>query len=469
MYLEMITAALSEKEMLVLRHNPSEKSSTIVRIPLPKGTIQELGFFPQLVYYTSKEKERYENAVKEYLEKEHLSTLGGSSYVQGRHSVIMRTPNGIGGAGVTMGTAMPYVHNPGFVLSLAKYEMEGDKIMAHQYWNFGMGSDTLLIAYERGKREQYYISTTLDLSDSYDGYPYYSNIHNLHIVQINDEQYARLQDVFGRFMKKRGESYDMAYLAKPATVDKKLTPYRFFQREERNGFTVIENAMSVINEDSTILPKAFVGLQRISISKVISPNEYESVLHSMQSINLNGYLKLPNFYDEDLALVKKEGSLFSELFLIYKLEKRIDIYYQKGKFTREDMLAFQRYFGKKGFSYLGTGIDVQSVALMRVEEGGHFMENALEGYFVLLQYNQWKLGSDFNLLEEEIDNSRNAERNLVFIRLSEDENGNWSLGEYYEMNFPAGFLGVRLFDFNLPIELYEEVISRENIEKWETE
>ena len=462
MYIEMVTTALSEKEMLVLRHNPSEKTSAIVRVPLPKGTIQELGFFPQLIYYTQKEKERYNDAVKAYLAKEHLLTLGGFPYMQGSHSVIMCTPNGIGGTGVTMGTAMPYVHNPGFVLSLAKYEMEDDKIIAHQYWNLGMGNDTLLIAYERGKKEQYYISTTLDLSGSYDGYPYNSDNHSLQIVQIDDDRYARLQEVFGRFMKRRGDSFDKAYLAKPVAVDKKLTPRRFFEEEKKKGFTVIGNAMGVINSDSTILSKAFAGLQRISISKIISPDEYESVLRSMQAINQDGYVKLPNFYNEDLALVKKDDSFFSELFLIYKLGKRIDIYYQKGKFTREDMLAFQRYFGKKDASYLGVGIDLQSVALMHVEEDGHFRKNGLEGYFVLLRNNQWKLGQDFNLLGEEINNSRNAERDMVFIRLNEDENNKLSLGKYYDMKFPAGILGVRFVDFNLPIELYEEVVSRMN-------
>lgn len=462
MYLEMITAALSEKKMLVLRHNPSKKSSAIVRVSLPKGTIQELGFFPQLLYYTSREKERYEDAVKEYLEKEHLSTLGGFPYMQGSHSVIIRTPNGIGGAGVTMGTAMPYVHNPGFVLSLAKYEMEDDKIIAHQYWNLGMGNDTLLIAYERGKKEQYYISTTLDLSGSYDGYPYNSENHSLQFVQINDEQYAQLQEVFGRFMKRRGDSFDKAYLARPIAVDKKLTPNRLFEEEKKKGFTVIENAIGVINADSTVLPKAFAGLQRISVSKIISPDEYESVLRSMQAISQKGYVKLPNFYNEDLALVKKNGSSFSELLLIYKWGKRIDIYYQKGEFTREDMLAFQRHFGKKDVSYLGVGIDLQPVALMHVEEDGHFRKNGLEGYFVLLRNNQWKLGQDFNLLGEEINNNRNAERDLVFIRLNEDENNKLSLGEYYDMKFPAGILGVRFVDFNLPIELYEEVVSRMN-------
>ena len=37
-----------------------------------------------------------------------------------------------------------------------------------------------------------------------------------------------------------------------------------------------------------------------------------------QAINQNGYVKLPNFYNEDLALVKKDGSSFSELFLFFR-------------------------------------------------------------------------------------------------------------------------------------------------------
>ena len=381
--------------------------------------------------------------------------LGRGSYVQGSHSVIISIPKGIARYMSAMGNTKPYVYNPGFMLSLAGYEVEDDKIMAHQYWNLGMGNDTLLIAYQRGKREQYYISTTLDLSSSDELYPYNSDNHSLEVVWINDELYARLQEVFGRFMKRRGDTFDKAYLAQSIAVDKKLTPRRFFEGEKKKGFTVIENAMGVINADSTVLSKAFAGLQRISISKIVSPDEYESVLHSMQAINQNGYVKLPNFYNEDLALVKKDGSSFSELFLIYRLGKRIDIYYQKGKFTREDILAFQRHLGKKGFSYLGVGIDVQQVALVNVD--GEM------GTFILTQHNQWKLGQDLEMLKEEIGNSRHTECDLAFIRLNKDENNNWSLGEYKRMKFPADILDVKIVGFDyLPIELYEEVVSRMN-------
>ena len=111
--------------------------------------------------------------------------------------------------------------------------------------------------------------------------------------------------------------------------------------------------------------------------------------------------------------------------------------------------------GKKGFSYLGVGIDVQQVALVNVD--GEM------GTFILTQHNQWKLGQDLEMLKEEIGNSRHTECDLAFIRLNKDENNNWSLGEYKRMKFPADILDVKIVGFDyLPIELYEEVVSRMN-------
>lgn len=58
-YLETITKADKKKNMIILRHFPEEKRSEVIHLDsLPAGCISSLGFYPHMIYYTQKEKER---------------------------------------------------------------------------------------------------------------------------------------------------------------------------------------------------------------------------------------------------------------------------------------------------------------------------------------------------------------------------------------------------------------------------
>ena len=461
LYVEMIDKALSNKTMLLLRHYPGEGRSEIVNINLPQGNIEELGFFPQLTYYTTKESERYELAVQDYLKRERLSRLSGIKEEQGSHTALIRIPKWVGRNTPTMGNSLSHIYNPGFVLSLAHYEVETDNIIAHQYWNFGMNIDTLqtLFKQEQASSDIFYISTTSDLSSRYDGFPYYDEQHVWRLVHLNDEQFNKLNKVYHAFIEDRGNAYDWNYLEQPPVIDRKLTPERFFRDARDKGFTYMENCAGIINSDSTVLSKSFDKMQRIYIGRNSPMDGYEYIKNSAKNINMDGFVKLPNFYSEDLALVKKKDDGFSELLLVYVTAENINLYYHKGFFDRHDLLQFQKRFGKKEAKNLGEGIDVRSSAIVHVENDGLFRENSFEGYFVLISFNNWHIGQDLGILGSEIENSRNYEHKMEFAELFFDNQNSPYLGKYYYKTFAPGLLGLRFLDHNLPIDLYENAVK----------
>lgn len=57
-YLETILKAKEKKQITVLRHFPKQKKSKIFHFELPEGRTSDLGFYPHMIYYTQKEKQR---------------------------------------------------------------------------------------------------------------------------------------------------------------------------------------------------------------------------------------------------------------------------------------------------------------------------------------------------------------------------------------------------------------------------
>lgn len=62
----------SAKDVLLLRYFPEDKSHRLVSLTLPEGTVEDLGFIIQTVYFTKAETERYKTAVDNYLAARHI-------------------------------------------------------------------------------------------------------------------------------------------------------------------------------------------------------------------------------------------------------------------------------------------------------------------------------------------------------------------------------------------------------------
>ncbi|MBR4925107.1 MAG: hypothetical protein IKZ61_05060 [Prevotella sp.] len=220
-YFKLIEFANREKDVMVLRHIPEENRSVILTLRLPKGNIQDLGIFPQLIYYTAKEKQRHENAVREYMLKNNLTALGNSQSNQGNHRVIIRKPNRTTGYVPSAGKSAPHHYNPAVVLSMAKYETRDGAIIADKYWCEGMDTDTLISILESEDSKDYYISMSPDLESTYDGLQFYDNAHDWGVVNIDEAQYARVKDVYDSFIQRYGHTLNPAYRTKNVEASNK--------------------------------------------------------------------------------------------------------------------------------------------------------------------------------------------------------------------------------------------------------
>lgn len=82
-YLETILKNSVSKKITVLRHNISDKTSSIFDYSLPKGKPSELGFYPHKICYTQKEVFRLRDACHRY------NFTYGSDIIDGKRQILM--------------------------------------------------------------------------------------------------------------------------------------------------------------------------------------------------------------------------------------------------------------------------------------------------------------------------------------------------------------------------------------------
>jgi len=99
---------------------------------------------------------------------------------------------------------------------------------------------------------------------------------------------------------------------------------------------------------------------------------------------------------------------------------------------------------------------MDDLVLAYVEFDGQFRDNNLEGYFFLLNYNQWQLGIPTEVLGLEIMNGEDKEKDLRFIEVF-GEGDDIQLGKIYQMRFSKGFLGVHFTEKQVSHDIYTEV------------
>ena len=90
------------------------------------------------------------------------------------------------------------------------------------------------------------------------------------------------------------------------------------------------------------------------------------------------------------------------------------------------------------------------------EEDGLFRESGFCGSFLLLRYNGWKYGDDYDMLVQEIESSRNTEKALVFVEIDPDT---LELVKCHKAVFPAGIMGLRFFDVIMPETVREKALK----------
>ena len=245
-----------------------------------------------------------------------------------------------------------------------------------------------------------------------------------------------------------------------------LKPHEFFSKLSKNPDVMYaSHAINFINVDSLYLPEVFNDIEMVYIGKAQSEDLYNSVKNEMGSmIDTTGYVKLPTFYSEDLALVKKEGErLFSELLLVYVMDNNLHVLYQKGSFSSEELMALQKKYGKKGKMWLFEGADVASenpLLFFRTNRDGLARQAGMEGSYVLLELNGCNLFNGHQNLKETVESAKQSTKRMVFLPIHWDADDSFArFGEPLLYEFGEGTLGMRYSDWTVSEAVYNRAAS----------
>ena len=99
-----------------------------------------------------------------------------------------------------------------------------------------------------------------------------------------------------------------------------------------------------------------------------------------------------------------------------------------------------------------------NVIVFHDELGGSLRKRGFSKEYMLLQFNKWKEGMDLDILTDELDKSKEVEKEMVFIELNSDDH-NFLLGDYYHETFPIDSLGARFSDMLIPDEVYKNALD----------
>ena len=108
------------------------------------------------------------------------------------------------------------------------------------------------------------------------------------------------------------------------------------------------------------------------------------------------------------------------------------------------------FFNKKN-----ENVSNHNMPIFQVVMDGQLKDKEIEGCFILMKYNRWVKGFPIEILRQEIENSRETEKDMVFIRLNTNED-KLSLGEYYHMHFTKELLGAHFESITIPDEVHQE-------------
>ena len=94
-----------------------------------------------------------------------------------------------------------------------------------------------------------------------------------------------------------------------------------------------------------------------------------------------------------------------------------------------------------------------TLILLSVELPGLFMDNGMNGYYCLLEWNDWNLYDDLTKFKEAFYESIPHEKHLLLVPINEQ-----GLGDVVDISFPIGRLGVRINDHG-SISLFNDLVD----------
>ena len=104
---------------------------------------------------------------------------------------------------------------------------------------------------------------------------------------------------------------------------------------------------------------------------------------------------------------------------------------------------------------------IYDCVLGNIEGNGLGKKHGLNGTYVLLQYDSWKLGDDTEELGKIISNSTNQSKHLVLLPVTLNGSLLQEIGEIIELDFPVGKIGMRFKDWGINMDTLRIIFEKQ--------
>lgn len=346
-YVEAVLQAAKEKKMTVLRHHPEENRSEIVELALPEGTLSQIGFYPHLLYYTDKEKERL------------VATATGNfafSTDEKKESkaVVIAIPQK-GSASISYAYANGF-RDPGFLLFAKKLTTDSKIVPVTSTWAAAVDSIMALpdkVTYRNPETPNdvrtYYVTNDMMDTQTLQGVGML-NIRSMD-VPVSDAVYNRIMEASGEWVARNdnpelasGFSWDGMERAGDSLLDEEA----FLVRLE--GIPASDSTLIIKGSDRwKELAKTYPVIKktdRLHLAEY-EPDEALNVRSLIQQLNPVGFWQVPATDEFDFCIARKEekkGKSFVKSILITAGHT---LFYLTGSLSEKDLEQLYQLINKE--------------------------------------------------------------------------------------------------------------------------
>lgn len=430
---ESVLQATAEKQIVVMRHFPETFTSKLLQFTLPEGSPHEIGFVYHMLYMTNAEYNRYNRVVSE-----------------NRTQVELDSTN----------TEYALNYKLRFIKP-CKVGNYSDKILFQE----GFQENAILLGYApyiNGK-EIFFAANNqyLDCNNAFE-----TDYDSMAVYYTIDGVNAKCR-VFGRDGYKDG---DFRYYFRRSQTD---VP------NSRIAATLID---SLQTEYNTNYPTYTTSLSPRKAAEELLKLPGTTIQHS-DSSRFRGFEegKYGNVEEEYFVKVNLDSLTLQEKIRFRDIMQAVDFSEYVRLDSENDYLYTMIKDGKpngtvwrtsRGIMFLTGNLTLTGTLLPTIKnvDDGILKEYGIDGEYVLLQYNSWRFGMNYEVLNKERTARRNgkAELRMAIARINYDGE-NVSLGKIETYEFGKGVLGAFMEWKECPQSIIDEVLARmKKIQKLKT-
>lgn len=401
---EAVTKADSVKTITVMRHDPVSRTSSLITLQLPQGTMRQLGFISHMIMMTSMETSRYKRTIKGYGMQHELPRQNATA--DGDEGIHFVTPYKVGD--------------------------DDDK----KAYNDGLNEDGLLVATEKFKNGKSYLFTH---GDSYAGLSLMMEFDKYDSVAV---YYTTDCRIVKRYFLPNDSLWNIVRISQ--TNDMPLTPSLF------NLADSLRTQLEHHEQTMCLHPhEAALRLASYSTGQMTTFTDSTEVAECIEGLPIAGVDSVT------IARFKPEGATLEEVFEARDMLKSIDFTnymwsthdkFSDFYFLPSDTCATEvvSVFSKTIYIIHGARISLPTgLVAFTVEEDGHMRQKGYEGDYALLRVNNWTVGQSLYDVREQMSGDEQGIRHITMAPLTNTDDGRLTLGRPFTLQFPPGTIGIR--------------------------